>query len=264
MASFLGFRLTCCLAVCFTPVCGFSQQIPNLSSGDLRASVTATPPKVMSPPLTTELRGDIYMARKMYREAVDMYRQSPDSPVIANKVGIAFHQMLQFNLAKKNYERAVRLDPKYAEAINNLGTVYYAEKNYKKAITYYKRSLRYSGNAASVYSNLGAAYFARKDYKRASENYEHALKLDPDVFEHRGGFGTLMQERTITELALFHLYLAKTYAKNGANERALIYLRKALEEGIKDRQKLPEVPEFDTLKKDPAFLQLLAENPKPL
>jgi hypothetical protein len=37
-----------------------------------------------------------------------------------------------------------------------------------------------------------------------------------------------------------------------------------LEEGVKNRDKIPGIPEFASLKKDPAFLQLLAENPKPL
>ncbi len=86
----------------------------------------ARPPR---PAITPELRGDIYMARKMYRDAIDMYREGPDdSPVVANKIGIAFHQLLQFDLAKKNYERAIKLDPKYSEAINNLGTIYYAQR----------------------------------------------------------------------------------------------------------------------------------------
>ena len=30
------------------------------------------------------------------------------------------------------------------------------------------------------------------------------------------------------------------------------------------RDKIPDIPEFGALKKDPAFLELLAENPKPL
>ena len=47
-------------------------------------------------------------------------------PVIVNKIGIAYHQMMNLDLARKHYERAVKLDPKYSEAINNLGTVYYA------------------------------------------------------------------------------------------------------------------------------------------
>ncbi len=217
------------------------------------------------PSLSPELRGDIFMARKMYREAIDMYRESPPgSPVLTNKIGIAFHQLLQLDLAKKHYERAIKMDPKYSEAINNLGTVYYAQKSYRRAIGYYKRALRYTSPTASIFSNLGAAYFGRKDFKHATECYEQALKLDPDVFEHHSNFGTLMQERTVDERAMFHLYLAKFYARSGSEERALIYLRKALEEGVKDREKIPAMPEFSLLKTKPAFTQLLAENPKPL
>jgi tetratricopeptide (TPR) repeat protein len=215
--------------------------------------------------ITPELRGDIYMARKMYREAIDMYREGPaDSPVLANKIGIAFHQMLQLDLAKKNYQRAIKLNSKYSEAINNLGTIYYAQKNYGRAIGLYKRALRHSEPSASVYANLGAAYFARKDFKQAMQWYEAALQLDPDVFEHHSTFGTLMQERTVEERATFHLYLAKMYAKSGSNDRALICLRKALEEGVKDRDKIPAMPEFAVLKTSPAFKQLMLENPKPL
>ena len=212
------------------------------------------------------MRGDIYMARKMYLDAIDMYREGPkNSPVLANKIGIAFHQMLQLQLAKKNYQRAIKLDPKYSEAINNLGTIYYANKNYRKAISYYKRALRVASPSASILLPISVqAYFARKDYKDATAYYEKALELDPLVFEHHSSFGTLMQERTVDERAKFHLYLAKMYAHFGDKTHALIYLRKALEEGVKDRAKIPDMPEFATLKTDPGFKDLMIENPKPL
>ena len=256
----------CCLALSLFALGLEAQQSAIPSSNFIATGVTPPPatPKTL-PALTLETRGDIYMARKMYREAIDMYRQGPaNSPILVNKIGIAFHQLLQLDLAKKNYERAIKLDPKYAEAINNLGTIFYAQKSYRRAVGYYKRAQRYSAPSASIYSNLGAAYFGRKEYKQASECYEKALKLDPDVFEHHSGFGTLMQERTVEERAMFHLYLAKFYARSGANDRALIYLRKALEEGVKDRQKIPTMPEFALLKTDPAFKQLILDNPKPL
>jgi tetratricopeptide (TPR) repeat protein len=266
MISLRTTPLACCLALTSGLVSAPAQQIP-LTSQSFRASTGSVPSMSTPtrPTLTPELRGDIYMARKMYREAIDVYREGPqNSPVLTNKIGIAFHQLLQFDLAKKNYERAVKLDPKYSEAINNLGTIYYAQKSYRRAIGYYKRALRYTSPTASIYANLGAAYFGRKDYKHATECYEEALKLDPDVFEHHSNFGTLMQERTVDERATFHLYLAKFYAKSGANDRALIYLRKALEEGVKDREKIPAMPEFTLLKTNPAFQQLLLDNPKPL
>jgi tetratricopeptide (TPR) repeat protein len=254
------------LALIAQPAVAQQLGLPSTASGFRSGADTIanSPPKPVTQ-LSPETRGDIYMARKMYREAIDMYRQGPaNSAVLANKVGIAFHQMIQLDLAKKNYLRAIKLDSKYSEAINNLGTIYYAQKDYGRAIKYYKRALKSAPASASVYSNLGSAYFGRKDYKTATECYQRALELDPDVFEHHSNFGTLMMERNTEERATFHLYMAKMYAKTGATERALIYLRKALEEGVKDREKIPSIPEFAVLKTDPAFVQLLAENPRPL
>jgi Tfp pilus assembly protein PilF len=261
----------CCQLFCFAGLPCAPQstkaeaQPPAVQQPGLRASADVNPHAggVLAP-LSPELRGDLYMARKMYREATDSYRHAPASADIYNKIGIAFEQLLRFDLAKRNYEEALKMNPRHAEALNNLGTVYYGERSYRKATAYYKRSLEVSGPKASVYTNLGAAYFARHNFKAASHSYEHALDLDPDILEHRSTLGTQIQEQTLTDRAAFHLYLAKAYAQRGVNQRALLYLRKALEEGVKDRKKIPELPEFSSLKKDLAFWELLAEDPKPL
>jgi tetratricopeptide (TPR) repeat protein len=217
------------------------------------------------PPLTAEQRGDILMARKMYRESVEVYKEGPlDSAVIWNKIGIAYHQMLQIDEAKKNYEKAVKLNPKYAEAINNLGTIYYSKRSFRKATAQYHKALKLTPNSASIYSNLGTAQFARKKYKEASESYQKALSLDPEVFEHRSAYGTLLLERTVAEKAKFHYYLAKTYATAGNTERAIQYIRMALEEGFKERQKLMEEPEFAILRETAEFKELMATEPRVL
>ena len=216
-------------------------------------------------PLTPEKRADILMARKMYREAAETYKQCPlDSAVIQNKIGIAYHQMMQTDIAKRYYERAIKLDPNYAEAVNNVGTIYYSRKSYRRATKLYQRALRLSPDSASIYSKLGTAFFARKNYKKAAEIYEKALALDPEVFEHRNSWGILLQERSVEERAKFHYYLAKTYAKAGMNERALTYIRKALEEGLTDRKKMMEDPEFVSLRKLPEFQELLTMEPRVL
>jgi tetratricopeptide (TPR) repeat protein len=111
---------------------------------------------------------------------------------------------------------------------------------------------------------LGTAYFARKKYKEAFEAYQEALKLDPDVFEHRGSYGVLLQERNVEERARFHFYLAKTYAKSGMIDRALLYIRKAIEEGFKERNRFLEDPEFASLKDNPEFKQLMTQEPRVL
>lgn len=234
------------------------EETPTLraaSSPETAAAARPSPPK----PLTPETRGDIFMARKMYREAIESYRQvAGPNAIVENKIGIAYHQMMDLDNARKQYERAIKLNPKYSEAINNLGTVYYAKRSYRKAVGYYKKALKLNPNSASIYSNLGTAYFARKKYKDAFTCYVKALELDPEVFEHRSTNGVLLQERSVEERAMFHYYLAKTYAKMGNVERALIYVRKALEEGFKDRKKFQEEPEFGALQQLPEFQQLLA------
>jgi tetratricopeptide (TPR) repeat protein len=218
-----------------------------------------------NPPLTPEGRGDVFMARKMYREAIESYERAPqDSAVVWNKLGIAYHQMTQLDAAMKRYRHAIRLDAKYPEAINNLGTIYYAEKRYSKATGSYKRALKLAPGSASIYSNLGTAYFAEKKYKEAWVAYNTAFQLDPEVFEHRNTYGVLLQERTVEERARFHYYLARIYAKQGQKDRALQYIRKALEEGFADRKKLLQDPDFAALRDLPEFKELLTLEPRVL
>ncbi len=233
---------------------------------DTKGTTGLTTPPTTPPPntVTPEVRGDIFMARKMYREAIEAYKSMPETAVLVNKTGIAYHQMLELNTAQKYYKRALKLDKRYPEALNNLGTVYYAQKSYRRAIGQYKKALRQAPMSASIWSNLGTAYFARKNYKEAMTSYEKALSLDPEVFEHRSSAGVLLQERTVEERAKFHYYQAKLYAKAGRNDRALLYLRKALEEGFKDRDKILDDPEFAGLKDLPEFQELMARQQRVL
>jgi len=215
--------------------------------------------------LTPEMRGDIFMAEKRYREAAEMYREnSKGSAVMLNKTGIAYHQMLELNLAERYYRQALHVDPKYAEAVNNLGTVYYAKKSYRRAINQYKKALRLNPESASVWSNLAMGYFSRNNMARAQEALQRALTLDPDVFEHRSTQGVLLQERSVGERSKFHFYLAQTYAKAGRTDLALQYIRKALEEGFKERKKFEQDPAFAALKNLPEFKELMASEPRVL
>jgi tetratricopeptide (TPR) repeat protein len=244
------------LSAALLPIAGFCQDPPPLTAGG-RTVAPSVPPRETAP-LSPEARADIYMARKMYREAIEGYLSiNPATAVVLNKVGIAYHQMGDLDNAKRYYQRAVKANPNYAEAINNLGTVEYAKKSYRKAISYYKKALRIAPNSASMYSNLGTAWFARKKYREAIENYEKALALDPEVFERRSTQGVLLQERNVQERAKFHYYLAKMYAKMGMTDLALQYIRKALEGGFKDKAKFMEEEEFANLRSLPEFEVLM-------
>jgi tetratricopeptide (TPR) repeat protein len=251
------------LSTALVPCAWAFQVAPTAAALSTPTPLPITAPK---PEISPEMRGDIYMARKMYREAIDVYKPGAvNSAVLANKTGIAYHQLLDLPDAKKYYDKAIKLDRKYAEAINNLGAVYYAVKSYRRAVEQYKRALRYSPQSASILSNLGTAYFARKQYKEASLAYEQALAIDPDVFEKKTtGAGTVLQERSVEERAKYHYYIAKTYAKRGSNDLALQYIRKSLEEGFKEREKFLKDPEFASLQENVEFKQILSMEHKTL
>src|SRR5689334_18645890 len=180
----------------------FAQENPLVPARSVAAAVET--PK---PVLTPETRGDIYMARKMYREAVETFQEgNPKDPVLANKIGIAYHQMMQLDNARKSYERALKLKPTYIEAMNNLGTIYYTKKSYRSAIRWYNRALKQApneGRSASIYMNLGTALFARKQYDKATEAYQTAMQIDPDVFERHGNVGVILEERSVEEKAKY-------------------------------------------------------------
>ena len=226
-----------------------------------------TPPAAARPAakVTPEERGDIYMARKMYREAIDAYMSAtPVSAVLWDKIGISYHQLGDLNAAKKSYERALKLDKTYADAVNNIGTIYYAQKKYSAAISRYQKAIKLRPDSASFWSNLGTAYYSRNRYKEMIVAYQKAIELDPNVFEHHGLVGTEMQDRNVSDRARYHYEMARIYAKTGKNDLALQYLRRSLEEGLKDKVKMTQAPEFAMLRETPEFQAIIALEPRVL
>lgn len=229
---------------------------PQPATGQEEQAAQTEAPK--PPPLSPERRGDIYMARKMYREAVEQYKSVPQTAVVYNKIGIAYHQLMDFRTAERYYKLAIKKDKTYSEAVNNLGTIYYSNRSYRRAVGQYKKALKISPESASIYSNLGTAYFARKKYDDAMGAYREALRLDPDVFEHKSSFGVLLRQAAVEQRARFHFFLAKSYAAAGLYDRSLLSMRRALENGFKEKNKFLEDPEFVKMRELPEFKELMA------
>ncbi len=209
--------------------------------------------------LPPETQGDLLMIRQRYLAAISAYQRGPrDSPVLWNKLGIAYQHMYALDFAKAQYERALFLNPKYPEALNNLGTVYYGEKDYRKAENFYKKAIRLKANCASFYSNLGTAYFAEHKSKKGLDAYQRAFAIDPNVFINES-VERIAESGPLEEQAQLNFELAKLYANAGNMEAALKYLRLAFIDGFGDMKKLMAAKEFAALRERPEFRLLLAE-----
>ena len=247
------------------------QTIPETRSmmmapGMAKVPAPQDPVIVVRPEITDEQMGDLYMVRKQFREAAEMFKklsdQDPRNPVYLNKLGIALHQQTALGLALKYYERAVKVDPRYADAENNVGTIWYQRKKFEKAIKAYNKAIAMRSDMAVLYSNLGYAYFGDKKYEEAIAAFHHALVLDPQLFEHNGSrSGSILQDRSVDDRGRFYYMLAKSYAQAGDLDRCIHYLRKAKDEGYKNITDIKKDPAFGAALKDPAVQELLLPKP---
>ncbi len=216
--------------------------------------------------LSPEEMGDLLMARKEYREAAGAYKalsdQNPRNAVYLNKLGIALHQQSALSLALKYYERAMKVDPTYADAENNIGTIWYQRKKYRKAIKAYQKAIKIREDMPVLYSNLGYAYFGDRRYDESIAAFRTALVKDPQFFEHNNSrSGSLLQDRSVGDRGRFYFLLAKSFAEAGNTERCIIYLRKAKDEGYKDMADVKKDPAFSVVLKDPVVQDLLIVTP---
>ena len=237
--------------------------VPPMQTQSQVSNPTANPAERR---ISDEEKGDLYMARKQYREAMEQYKllceQDPHNAVYLNKLGIALHQQTALGLALKYYEKAVKANPKYADAENNIGTIWYQRKKYGKAVRAYQRAIKMRDDMPILYSNLGYAYFGQGKYDESIAAFRTALSKDPLFFE-RGSSrnGSVLQDRSVPDRGRFYFLLAKSFAEAGNLDRAVLYLRKAKEEGYAKINDVKKDPAFAALLTDPVIIELLAPKP---
>jgi tetratricopeptide (TPR) repeat protein len=226
------------------------------------------PPDYEATPEQLEKRGDELRAEKAFLDALDYYnaaiKKNPTGAQLYNKAGITELQMERMKEASKDFEKSIHVDHEFADAHNNLGVVFYEQKKYGKAIKEYERAIKIRPDSASYFSNMGAAYFAKKEIEKAVVAYRQALQLDPDVLERNSRSGVTAQLPSPEDRAQYDYVMAKLYAKDGVDDRALQHLRRAMEEGYKDIENVYKDAEFAGLRKDPRFTQLMGGRPAPI
>ncbi len=230
------------------------------------AVVSAQTVPMSSPPERKSLNrsldespGNLHMVRGEYAAAIDAFMAGDlKSAIIWNQIGMAYHHLFALEEARKAYLKALAINPRYAPAANNVAAVYYAQGDYKQAEHFYKRALKNTSEDAVIYCNLGTAYFAEKKYNKGKKEYRKAFSLDQHVFAPKP---TVVVDAASTreQRVALNYYLAETYAGVGLQEQALVYLRKAMDEGFKDRKRLIEDKEFAGLRTTPQFQELLAQ-----
>lgn len=214
-------------------------------------------PTAPNPNATPEQLADSLMAHQRYQAAIEQYKKAPRSADVLNKMGVAYQLLFNLDDAARCYEQSLKIDPKNSIAINNLGTVYVTQKQYSKAEKAYRKALKLEPKSALVHKNLGTALLAQHKYERGWKEYQNALADDPDVFKNNTAV-RVENPASVQDRGAMNFYMAKGCVRAGQAERAIEYLRMAINEGFTTPKKIAADQEFAGLRGIPAYEEMLA------
>ncbi len=214
---------------------------------------------IMQPPPSPEELGDTLVVHQRYQEAIESYKKAPqDSSIVWNKMGIAYQMMFNLEEATHCYHVSLKIDPDNPNVLNNLGTVYDSTKDYKSAVKMYHKALKIDPHSALVLKNLGTDLLAQHQYEKGWEAYKAALAINPDIFGVDSG-PRVQNPASVQQRGAMNYYMAKSCARAGLRDRAIQYLRMALNEGFTNPKKVVADSEFASLLGIPEFEKLMEE-----
>jgi tetratricopeptide (TPR) repeat protein len=208
---------------------------------------------------TAEQTGDSLVAHQRYQAAIAAYQKSPlMTATLWNKLGISYQLLFNTKDATRCYKESLKLDPRNPKVLNNLATVYASLKEYGQADRMYKNALKLDPRSALVLKNLGTNELAERRFDKGWATYQQALAIDPQIFANHMG-PSVDDPSSVEERGAMNYYMALGCARTGYTDCALQYLRMAIDEGFTDGKKVAANSEFASLRANPDFIQLVAE-----
>jgi len=112
--------------------------------------------------------------------ALALVKSLPSIARTYNNRGFQLQRRGQIKAAIEDYQRAIRLNPAYAEAHYNLADAYEEIPNYDKALEEYQRAIDADIMFYQAYNNLSRLYILRRrDYGAALRLLDRAMNLKP-------------------------------------------------------------------------------------
>jgi TolB-like protein/Tfp pilus assembly protein PilF len=187
---------------------------------------------------------------------------------------IHFNYLGNSEQAITHYRRAVDLDPLNLNANEDLAFGYFFSKQYDQAIEQEKKTLEIDPTFAAAHFDLSIVYLFKGNYDLWLEEWEKAARLNNDAEDmalvkavkqeyaksrFRGAMNRLvaLQEEQAKRIYIDPAWIAGTYAFLGEKDRAFTWLEKAYGEKSGFLSYIKSHPNFDSLRSDPRYADLL-------
>jgi tetratricopeptide (TPR) repeat protein len=174
--------------------------------------------------LPTKLKLSLSASDRKKFEAPEMILRPREGsgPVISDKamkeVQKSRKALSENNLKKaiKHMQKALQIEPEYAEGYYNLGVMHMSAKNRKDAIAAIQKALEISSDYKPALKTLGELYFFQKEYQKAADCYNKYL----EIREKEG-------DLTVDDVKLYFL-TGNSYKALKQNEKAYSFFEKYL------------------------------------
>jgi tetratricopeptide (TPR) repeat protein len=133
------------------------------------------------------------LKRKVGAEDKQSEKSSSDNPKAVDfyNKGTEASEKQQYKKAADYFEKALKLDEKYAFAWDNLGLAYRKLGEYDKAIHAYEKSLALDPTGLMPLQNLPVVYQYKKEYDKAIVAYERLAAINKNNAEAYYGIGLI-------------------------------------------------------------------------
>jgi serine/threonine protein kinase/tetratricopeptide (TPR) repeat protein len=176
--------------------------------------------------------------------------------------------------ALKNLRRAIALDPLNLNGLDNLAEAYIYTGQYAESIEEGKKIVEIDPAFANVHYHLSQAYFCTGKYDLWLEEWEKLDTLAKDSEDlalaeaakreyvksgYRGALRRVvaLQEEQVKRMYVDPAIVASNYALLGEKDKAFAWLEKAYAEKSAFIVYLKPFPQFDSLRSDPRYADLL-------
>lgn len=117
------------------------------------------------------------------------------------KVGEAFDAKTQLDSrqqlcdsARDDYEKALKLDPKFVPAYQGLARLFTAMHEYPMAVENYQKALKLAPKNAELWSELGLCHNSQKNFGPALECLDQAVRNEPGNRSYTNALGVVLAE----------------------------------------------------------------------
>ena len=87
----------------------------------------------------------------------------------------------ELDRAIRDYDEAIRLDPRYAHALNNREIIFLDQGDAARAIADFDRAIREQASYANAFRNRGLARTQQGLYELAVADFDEAFQLNPST-----------------------------------------------------------------------------------